>query len=156
MAELKEGDKAPVFEARDQNGDIISLEKMKGKKVVLYFYPKDDTPGCTAEACNLRDNYAALKKAGYEVVGVSPDNEVSHLKFKKKHELPFHLIPDPGKEIINKYGVWGQKNMYGVKFMGLKRTTFLIDEDGIIFKIFRRPQTKKHGEEILEVQSPGS
>lgn len=153
MAELKEGDKAPVFEARDQNGEMISLDDFLGKKVVLYFYPKDDTPGCTAQACSLRDSYAALKNAGYEVIGVSPDNEVSHRKFKKKYELPFHLIPDPGKEIIDQYGVWGQKNLYGVKFMGLKRTTFLIDEKGFISKIFRKPRTKIHGEEILSVQN---
>lgn len=154
MAELKEGEKAPLFEAKDQEGNIISLAAFKGKKVVLYFYPKDETPGCTAEACNLRDNYMALKKAGYEILGVSPDNEVSHIKFKKKHELPFPLIPDSEKEIINKYGVWGQKNLYGVKFMGLKRTTFLIDKNGVIFKIFRKPQTKKHGEEILAISNP--
>lgn len=151
MPELKEGDKAPEFSAADQDGSKISLNLFKGKKIVLYFYPQDDTPVCTVEACNLRDNYDDLKKAGFEVIGVSPDDEKSHKKFEVKYKLPFHLVADTGKEIINQYGVWGEKNMYGIKRMGLKRTTFLIDEKGIIFKIFRKPRSKKHSEEILAV-----
>lgn len=151
MAELTEGSKAPQFTGTDQNGNKISLSDFAGKKVVLYFYPKDDTPGCTTEACNLRDNYEDLTEAGFEVIGVSPDDENSHKKFHTKYQLPFHLVADPEKKIINKYGVWGEKNMYGIKKMGLKRTTFLIDEKGIIFKIFKRPKTKVHSEEIMAV-----
>lgn len=151
MSELKEGDKAPQFKGTDQNGNKVSLNEFIGKKVVLYFYPKDDTPGCTAEACNLRDNYNSLIKAGFEVIGVSPDEVESHKKFETKYQLPFHLLADPEKKIIDSYGVWGEKNMYGIKKMGLKRTTFLIDEKGIIFKIFKKPRTSVHSEEILKV-----
>lgn len=150
MAELKEGDPAPAFTGKDQNGKSISLKDFRGKKVVLYFYPKDDTPGCTAQACNLRDNYNNLLKAGLQVIGVSPDDLESHKKFETRYQLPFPLVADPEKKIINLYGVWGEKNMYGIKKMGLKRTTFLIDEDGKIFKIFRRPKTRVHSEEILK------
>lgn len=149
MAELVEGDKAPAFSGTDQDGRKISLKDFLGKKIVLYFYPKDDTPGCTMEACNLRDNYEQLTEEGFEVIGVSADSITSHKKFEAKYKLPFHLIADPDKKIINLYGVWGEKNMYGIKTMGLKRTTFLIDEKGFIFKIFRRPKTKVHSEEIL-------
>lgn len=149
MAELVEGDKAPAFSGTDQDGRKISLKDFLGKKIVLYFYPKDDTPGCTMEACNLRDNYEQLTAEGFEVIGVSADSITSHKKFETKYKLPFHLIADPDKRIINLYGVWGEKNMYGIKTMGLKRTTFLIDEKGFIFKIFRRPKTKVHSEEIL-------
>lgn len=149
MAELSEGAKAPQFSGVDQNGEKISLKDFLGKKVVLYFYPKDDTPGCTMEACNLRDNYENLTSSGFEVIGISADSVTSHKKFETKYKLPFHLIADPEKKIINLYGVWGEKNMYGIKMMGLKRTTFLIDEEGVIFKIFRRPKTKVHSEEIL-------
>lgn len=151
MERLQEGAKAPDFKGVDQNGNKISLSDFKGKKVVLYFYPKDDTPGCTMEACNLRDNYDDLIDAGFEVIGVSPDGVESHKKFHTKYQLPFHLIADTDKKIINLYGVWGEKNLYGVKSMGLKRTTFLIDEDGIIFKVFKRPKTRAHSEEILKV-----
>lgn len=153
MSELKEGDKAPQFKGTDQNGNKVSLNEFIGKKVVLYFYPKDDTPGCTAEACNLRDNYNSLIKAGFEVIGVSPDEVESHKKFETKYQLPFHLLADPEKKIIDLYGVWGEKNMYGIKKMGLKRTTFLIDEKGIIFKIFKKPRTSVHSEEILKVMA---
>lgn len=149
MSELKEGDKAPKFTGTDQNGNQISLEDFRGKKVALYFYPQDDTPVCTVEACNLRDNYSMLTSAGFEVIGVSPDDEKSHKKFENKFNLPFHLVADPEKKIIHQYGVWGEKNMYGIKRMGLKRTTFLIDEEGAIYKIFRKPKSKKHSEEIL-------
>lgn len=149
MSELKEGDKAPGFSGTDQNGNRISLSDFRGKNVVLYFYPQDDTPVCTVEACNLRDNFSALKAAGFEVIGVSPDDEKSHSKFEAKYNLPFHLVADPDKKIIHQYGVWGEKNMYGIRRMGLKRTTFLIDKEGVIYKIFRRPRSKRHSEEIL-------
>lgn len=150
MTHLTEGDKAPDFTAKDQDGNKVSLKDYKGKKVVLYFYPEDDTPTCTIEACNLRDNYSTLEKEGLIVLGVSPDEEKKHKKFEEKYSLPFTLLADPDKSIIDKYGVWGEKNMYGRKYMGLFRTTFLIDEEGIIFKIFKKPKSKIHSEEILK------
>lgn len=153
MTQLISGDKAPDFTAKDQNGKAVSLKDFLGKKVVLYFYPKDFTPGCTTEACNLRDNYEDLKDAGMEVIGVSPDDEESHKKFEEKHELPFTLLADPDKTIIEKYGVWGEKNMYGKKSMGLFRTTFLIDEKGVIYKVFKKPKTAIHSEEILKASA---
>ena len=142
MTTLTEGQKAPDFTTKDQNGKPVSLKDFKGKKVVLYFYPEDDTPTCTIEACNLRDNYLSLQKAGFVVLGVSPDDERKHKKFEQKYNLPFTLLEDPEKKIIDKYGVWGEKNLYGRKYMGLFRTTFLIDENGIIFKIFKKPKSK--------------
>jgi len=153
MTTLSEGQKAPDFKAKDQNGNSVSLKDFRGKKVVLYFYPQDDTPTCTIEACNLRDNYADLKKAGFAVLGVSPDDIKSHKKFEEKYELPFTLIEDTDKKIIEKYGVWGEKNMYGKKYMGLLRTTFIIDENGTIIKIFKKPKSKIHSEEILKAAS---
>ena len=150
MTTLSEGQKAPDFKAKDQNGNSVSLKDFRGKKVVLYFYPEDDTPTCTVEACNLRDNYAALTKAGLVVIGVSPDDKASHKKFEEKYNLPFTLIEDPQKKIIDKYEVWGEKNMYGKKYMGLLRTTFLIDEKGVIMKVFKKPKSKIHSEEILK------
>lgn len=150
MTQLAEGEKAPAFKARDQNGNLVSLGDFKGKKVVLYFYPEDDTPTCTIEACNLRDNYKILEKQGLVVLGVSPDNEIKHKKFEEKYSLPFTLLADPDKKIIEQYGVWGEKNLYGRKYMGLHRTTFLIDEKGIIKKIFKKPKSKIHSEEILK------
>ena len=150
MTHLSEGDKAPDFKTKDQNGKSVSLKDFHGKKVVLYFYPQDDTPTCTIEACNLRDNYDDLKKAGLVVLGVSPDDTINHKKFEEKYELPFTLLEDPEKKIIDSYGVWGEKNLYGRKYMGLFRTTFLIDENGIIFKIFKKPKSKIHSEEILK------
>lgn len=148
--QLQEGDRAPVFTARDQNGDKVSLSDYKGRKVVLYFYPEDDTPTCTVQACNLRDNYGLLKKEGFVVLGVSPDEERKHKKFETKYALPFTLLSDPGHVIIDKYGVWGEKLLYGRKYMGLHRTTFLIDEKGLIRKIFLRPRNKAHAEEIVK------
>ncbi|ALO16578.1 Putative peroxiredoxin bcp [Salinivirga cyanobacteriivorans] len=150
MITLKAGDKAPDFQAKNQDGEPITLSDFKGKKLILYFYPKDNTPGCTAEACNLNDNYSELTDKGFEVVGVSPDNIESHQKFIAKYNLSFHLVADPEKEVINKYGVWGEKNMYGKKSMGLLRTTFVIDEDGIIQHVFKRVKTKDHTNQILE------
>ncbi|MEP6512799.1 MAG: thioredoxin-dependent thiol peroxidase [Parafilimonas sp.] len=147
---LKEGNKAPAFTGKDQNGNSISLADFKGKKVVLYFYPEDDTPTCTIQACNLRDNYGLLKKNGFEVIGVSPDDENKHRKFEAKFNLPFILIADPSHKIINKYGVWGEKELFGNKYMGVHRTTFVIDDKWIIKKIFFRPKNKQHAEEIME------
>lgn len=149
MVTLKEGNKAPVFIGKDQDGRKISLSDYKGRKVVLYFYPEDDTPTCTIQACNLRDNFALLKKEGFEVIGVSPDDGKKHQKFKTKFKLPFTLIADTAHTIIKKYGVWDQKQMFGHKYMGVLRTTFIIDEKGIIGKIFLRPKNKAHAEEIV-------
>ncbi|WP_018630424.1 thioredoxin-dependent thiol peroxidase [Niabella aurantiaca] len=146
---LKEGDKAPVFTGTDQDGKKISLKDFKGQKVVLYFYPEDDTPTCTLQACNLRDNYALLKKEGLQIIGISPDDVAKHKKFEKKFSLPFSLIADPRHAIIDQYGVWGEKQMFGNKYMGLHRTTFVIDEKGIIQKIFLKPKSAKHAEEII-------
>jgi thioredoxin-dependent peroxiredoxin len=150
MTQLKEGAKAPMFKGKDQDGKWVSLDDFKGKKVVLYFYPKDDTPGCTAEACNLRDNYDDLLTRGFAIVGVSPDDEKSHAKFKSRFELPFSLIADPEAKILNAYGVWGEKNMYGKKYMGVLRTTFILDETGSILKIISKVNTGDHTRQILE------
>ena len=150
MITLKVGDKAPDFKGQDQNSNSIELKSFKAKKVVLYFYPEDDTPTCTIQACNLRDNFSLLKKEGFVVLGVSPNDSESHKKFEEKFSLPFTLIADPQHKIIDKYGVWGEKNLYGRKYMGLHRTTFLIDEKGIIQKIFLKPTNKKHAEQIIK------
>jgi peroxiredoxin Q/BCP len=150
MLHLKEGDPAPDFTATDQYGKEISLADYKGKKVILYFYPKDNTPGCNAEACNLRDNHNDLNVKGFEVLGVSADSHASHLKFTDKFELPFRLIPDTEKEIIKLYGVWGPKKFMGREYDGIHRTTFVIDEDGNIEKIFTKVKTKEHAGQILE------
>lgn len=147
---LQPGSKAPSFSGIDQDGKKISLSDYKGKKLVLYFYPQDDTPTCTVQACNLRDNYAVLKKAGFEILGVSPDDSKKHKKFENKHDLPFRLIADTTHAILEKYGVWDEKQLYGRKYMGVLRTTFVMDEKGIIRTIFLRPKTKMHAEEILE------
>jgi thioredoxin-dependent peroxiredoxin len=147
---LKIGDKAPAFTGVDQDGNKLSLKDLKGKKIVLYFYPEDDTPTCTVQACNLRDNYALLKKNGFTVIGVSPDDPAKHTKFREKFNLPFTLIADPDHKIIDAYGVWGEKNLYGRKYMGLHRTTFVINEKGLIDKIFLRPKNKAHAEEIIK------
>ena len=147
--ELQPGDKAPDFEVNDQDGNPVKLSDYKGKKVALYFYPKDNTPGCTAEACNLRDNYTELQKQGYEILGVSTDSEKSHKKFIEKQELPFKLLADTEKQIHEKYGTWIEKQMYGRKYMGTARYTFIIDEDGKIDKIIDKVKTKEHAAQIL-------
>ena len=147
---LKPGDKAPDFNGKDQDGQKISLQQYRGKKVVLYFYPKDDTPGCTAQACNLRDHNDTLAKAGYTVLGVSGDDEVSHKKFREKYSLPFSLVADPDKTINKKYGVWVEKERDGKKVWGTARTTFLIDEKGVITKVIDKVDTKEHTNQILQ------
>lgn len=150
MTHLTEGQKAPAFTGINQAGKKISLTDFKGKKVVLYFYPKDHTPTCTIQACNLRDNFAVLQNAGYAVIGISPDNETSHQSFTTKNNLPFDLIADSQRTIIEKYGVWGEKKLYGKKYFGLIRTTFIINEKGIIERIILKPKSKQHAEEILK------
>ena len=151
MGQLKEGSKAPMFEGIDQDDKTVKLTDFKGKKVILYFYPKDNTPGCTAEACNLRDNYDSLLNQGFAVVGVSPDNEKSHKGFAGKYSLPFPLIADTSKKIMNDYGVWGEKKMYGKSYMGVLRTTFIIDEKGMIEKIIEKVDTAGHTEQIFKL-----
>ena len=146
--DLKIGDKAPDFEVADQNGKPVKLSDYRGKKVVLYFYPKDDTSGCTAQACNLRDNYQDLKAKGYEVIGVSIDDEKSHQKFIQKHDLPFTLLADTDKKVVEDYGVWQEKSMYGRKYMGTMRYTFIIDEEGTIIDIITKVKTATHSEQI--------
>jgi thioredoxin-dependent peroxiredoxin len=144
MTHLKPGDKAPDFKGKDQNGNPIELSDFKGSRLVLYFYPKDNTPGCTAQACNLRDNYDVLLNQGYKVVGVSADNEKSHVKFIEKYELPFPLIADTEKEILKAFGVWGPKKFMGREFDGVHRTTFIIDEKGLISEVIEKVDTKNH------------
>ena len=145
------GDKAPEVLGVNEKGERILLSNYRGKKVVLYFYPKDNTSGCTAEACSLRDNYSALKSKGYEVIGVSVDSADSHKEFIEKHELPFTLIADTDKSLVNEMGVWGEKSMYGRKYMGTFRTTFIINEEGVVEKVFspKEVKTKTHGEQLL-------
>ena len=150
MNKINEGEKAPNFSAKDQNGETITLDQFKGTKLVLYFYPNDDTPGCTAEACNLRDNYDALLEKGIQVVGVSADSESKHQKFIDKYSLPFPLIADTEKEVINAFGVWGEKKFMGKVYDGIHRITYVIDEDGTVIKRFDKVRTKEHTEEILE------
>src|SRR5438105_1592662 len=147
---LREGQKAPLFTGIEQEGKKISLADFKGRKLVLYFYPEDDTPTCTIQACNLRDNYALLKKEGFEIIGVSPDTEKKHKKFESKFSLPFTLPSDADHTIIKQYGVWGQKELFGRRYMGVHRTTFVIDEKGIIGNVFLRPKNKEHAEEIVQ------
>ena len=144
------GDKAPEILGINEKGEEIRLSNYKGKKLVLYFYPKDSTSGCTAQACNLRDNYDALRQAGYEVVGVSVDSEKSHQKFIEKNSLPFPLIADTDKKLVGQFGVWGEKSMYGRKYMGVLRTTFVIDAEGRIEKIFTKVDTKNHYRQIID------
>ena len=151
MTQLTAGMPAPHFEGTDQNGKTVKISSFLGKKVVLYFYPKDDTPGCTAEACSLRDNYQDLLKKGFIVLGVSPDSEKSHLKFAGKYNLPFPLIADPEKKILTAYGAYGEKLMYGKKVTGVIRTTFIIDEKGIIEKVIKKVDTKEHATQIFKM-----
>lgn len=151
--ELKIGEKAPDFKGLDQNGNTISLDDFKGDKLILYFYPKDDTPGCTAEACDLRDNHDMWLGKGYKVLGISPDSQQSHQKFIARYNLPFPLVSDTDKSIIKSYGAWGLKKMYGREYEGLLRTTFVIDEDGRIENIFKKVKTKEHTKQILEASS---
>ena len=148
---LKAGDKAPDFNSKDQNGEEVSLADFKGKTVILYFYPKDDTPGCTAEACDFRDNYQSLIAKGYEVIGVSTDDSKSHKKFETKYSLPFPLIADEDKSINEAYGVWAEKNMYGKKYMGTARTTFIINADGIIKQVIEKVDTKNASQQVLDL-----
>jgi peroxiredoxin Q/BCP len=147
---LKEGTTAPAFKTTDENGDTMSLKDLRGQKVVLYFYPKDDTPGCTKEACSFRDAFAKFKKQGINVLGVSPDSEASHKKFVTKYKLPFTLLADTDRSIAEAYGVWGEKKFMGRKYMGVHRTTFLIDEKGKIKKIFEKVKPEDHASEVLE------
>lgn len=153
MTELTVGMQAPAINSRDQDGNPISLDQFEGKKVVLYFYPKDDTPGCTAEACDFRDNHQALLDKGFIILGVSVDDEESHKKFVSKHSLPFPLLADTDHQIVNDYGVWGEKNMYGKKYMGVNRRTFIIDENGVIKGIIRKVDTKNASAQVLELLS---
>jgi peroxiredoxin Q/BCP len=151
MATLNEGGKAPGFTAKDQNGKTVSLSDFKGKKVILYFYPKDDTPGCTAEACDFRDNYQSMLSKGFQVIGVSTDDEKSHKKFETKYSLPFPLVADTDKSIVEAYGVWVEKNMYGKKYMGTARKTFIINADGVIEKIIDKVDTKNASQQVLDL-----
>jgi len=150
MTHLEKGDNAPQFEGKDQNGETVKLDDFKGQKLVIYFYPKDMTPGCTTQACNLRDNYELLKKENIAIVGVSADDEKKHQKFIDKYDLPFPLLADTDKAIIKTFGVWGLKKFMGKEYDGIHRTTFLINEEGKVHDIIKKPKTKAHAEEILE------
>ena len=150
MTELKIRSKAPLFTGIDQDGNTVSLASFKGKKVVLYFYPKDNTPGCTAQACNLRDHYSELIEQGFQVIGISTDSVKSHKKFEQKFDLPFPLIADEDKSIVEMYGVWGEKKFMGRTFDGIHRTTFLIDEKGLIKNILLKPNTKNQTQQIFD------
>lgn len=147
---LKTGDKAPAFEAADQTGNMVRLRDYQGSKVIIYFYPKDNTPGCTAEACNLRDHYDLLLDKGFRIIGVSADSAKSHLSFAGKFDLPFPLIPDTERRVIDAFGVWGPKKFMGRSYDGIHRVTFVVDEKGIIDKVFDKVDTKKHAEQILQ------
>ncbi|HOI00738.1 MAG TPA: thioredoxin-dependent thiol peroxidase [Bacteroidales bacterium] len=147
---LSAGQPAPYFEGVDQHGQTIRLTDLQGKKLVLYFYPKDDTPGCTAQACNLRDNYQDLLDAGYQVIGISPDPQKSHLKFIEKYQLPFPLIADTEKKILQDYGVWGPKKFMGRAYDGVHRTTFVVDERGVILDVIAKVDTKNHADQIIQ------
>ncbi len=150
MATLLVGDKAPDFKGIDQNGKSIAMSDFTGKRLILYFYPKDSTPGCTDEACSLRDGWAELRAQGFEVLGVSADSEASHLRFIEKHSLPFNLIADTDKSILEAYGAWGEKSMYGKKYMGVIRKTFVIDGNGTIEQVFEKVKVKTHAQQILD------
>lgn len=150
IVDLKTGDKAPDFKGLIQDGTEVSLGDFSGKKLILFFYPKDNTPGCTAAACNLRDNYQLLKDKGFELLGVSPDSEVKHQNFISKQNLPMNLVADTERTMLEAYGIWGEKKLYGKTYMGVKRTTFIIDGNGMIEKVFSKVKTKAHTEQILE------
>jgi len=150
MMTLKEGDKAPQIDAVDESGDKITLDQFKGNKVVLFFYPRDNTPTCTVEACNLRDNYPELTDKGYKIIGISADTEKKHQNFIKKFSLPYPLIADVDKKVVNDYGVWGPKKFMGREFDGIHRTTFVINEVGVIEKIIQKVKAKEHTQQILE------
>lgn len=149
MTTIKAGDKAPDFKGKDQNGNNVGLSDFAGNKLVIYFYPKDNTPGCTSQACNLRDNYDLLLSKGYKVLGISADSEKSHQKFIEKNSLPFPLIADTGKEIIKTYGVWGPKKFMGKEYDGIHRTTFVIDENGMVEEVIGKVKTKEHTAQII-------
>jgi len=151
MTTLQAGDAAPDFKGVNEQGDTVQLSDFAGKKLILFFYPKDNTPGCTAEACNLRDNYALLQEKGFAILGVSPDSERKHQNFIEKFALPFPLLADTAQEVLQAYGVWGEKSMYGRTYMGVFRTTFIIDEAGKILHVFNKVKTKDHANQILEV-----
>ena len=153
MTHLKIGDKAPDFKGTIENGQQVSLADFSGKKLVVFFYPADNTPTCTKEACNLRDNYRDFQKGGYEVLGVSPDSERKHVNFINKFELPYHLIADTDKEMLKAYGVWGPKKFMGREFIGVHRVTFVIDEEGIIENIIEKVKAKEHARQILGVEA---
>lgn len=150
MNNIKPGDQAPLFQSIDHNGNPVSNETLKGKKTVIYFYPKDMTPGCTAQACNIRDNYDHLIQSGYNVIGISPDSEKSHQKFATKHKLPFPLLADTTKELAKLFGVWGRKKFMGKEYDGINRTTFIIDENWIIEEVIDKVNTKEHTAQILK------
>ncbi|HNB81146.1 MAG TPA: thioredoxin-dependent thiol peroxidase [Chitinophagaceae bacterium] len=154
MALLQKGDKAPAFSLKNQHGQTVRLSDFKGKKLVLFFYPEDMTPTCTIEACNLRDHYAELQEAGMDVVGISPDTSERHTLFIEKHQLPYTLLADTRRTVIEKYGAWGEKNLYGHRFMGVLRSTFLIDEEGRIVEIIRKVLSAKHARQILDKWNP--
>ena len=147
---IKEGSTAPAFKTKDANGETVSLKDLRGQKVVLYFYPKDDTPGCTKEACSFRDGFAKFKKRGITVLGISPDNQAAHKKFETKYKLPFTLLTDTDHSIAEAYGVWGEKKFMGRTYMGILRTTFLIDEKGKIKKVFEKVKPEDHASEVLD------
>lgn len=147
---LKIGDKMPDFMVKDQDGNEVSSKDLLGKKTIIYFYPKDNTSGCTAEACNLRDNHEALVAKGYNVIGVSKDSAASHKKFAEKYQLPFTLLADTSTEMIQAFGAWGEKSLYGKKYMGTLRTTFIFDENGVLVEIIEKVDTKNHAAQILK------
>lgn len=153
MITLTKGDKAPYFEGYDEKERLIKLTDFEGKKLVLYFYPKDDTPGCTKEACSLRDDYRKFQKQGYEIIGVSPDKSAKHQKFIDKYELPFSLLADTEKKVIQAYGAWGLKKFMGREFEGVLRSTFVISESGVIEEVITKVVTKSHGSQILELMA---
>lgn len=156
MSHLKAGDTAPAFSAANEKGEIITLDQFKGQKLVLYFYPKDDTPGCTAEACSIRDNYNRFLNNGFAVLGVSPDKEAKHQKFIDKYDLPFSLLADPEHKILEAYGVWGLKKFMGREYMGVMRSTFVIDEKGKIAEVILKVNTKEHADQILDLMNIAS